>query len=122
MCNNENTPLARLYEYTGGLRWTNWSELIAHESKQTHTKIMNMCDDDERSKEILQSQAQTWNRTFNFTNSATLKCAVQLGFFFFFYRQIKFYLGTCQGITSMGKWDGNPIKIGQTPKMARLEH
>uniref|UniRef100_A0A5B7BY72 Putative trans-resveratrol di-O-methyltransferase n=1 Tax=Davidia involucrata TaxID=16924 RepID=A0A5B7BY72_DAVIN len=34
---------------------------------------------DERGAELLQAQAHIWNQTFNFINSASLKCAVELG-------------------------------------------
>ncbi|KAA8524305.1 hypothetical protein F0562_010728 [Nyssa sinensis] len=34
---------------------------------------------DESCSELLQSQAHVWNQTFNFINSASLKCAVELG-------------------------------------------
>ncbi|GMP67410.1 hypothetical protein CsSME_00027408 [Camellia sinensis var. sinensis] len=34
---------------------------------------------DGSSAELLQAQAHIWNQTFNFINSASLKCAVQLG-------------------------------------------
>ncbi|KAK2991354.1 hypothetical protein RJ640_001211, partial [Escallonia rubra] len=33
----------------------------------------------EKTAELLQAQARVWNQTFNFMNSASLKCAVQLG-------------------------------------------
>ncbi|KAK2993243.1 hypothetical protein RJ640_015722 [Escallonia rubra] len=33
----------------------------------------------EKTAELLQAQARLWNQTFNFINSASLKCAVQLG-------------------------------------------
>uniref|UniRef100_A0A6N2LSW0 O-methyltransferase dimerisation domain-containing protein n=1 Tax=Salix viminalis TaxID=40686 RepID=A0A6N2LSW0_SALVM len=34
---------------------------------------------EERTNELLQSQTHVWNHIFNFINSMTLKCAVQLG-------------------------------------------
>lgn len=41
--------------------------------------MMSMGSSDERSTELLHSQAHIWNQTLNFINSASLKCAVQLG-------------------------------------------
>jgi trans-resveratrol di-O-methyltransferase len=41
--------------------------------------MMRMGSGDERSTELLHSQAHIWNQTFSFINSASLKCAVQLG-------------------------------------------
>ncbi|KAA8526329.1 hypothetical protein F0562_008468 [Nyssa sinensis] len=40
---------------------------------------MALANGEEKATELLQAQAHIWNQTFNFINSASLKCAIELG-------------------------------------------